>query len=161
MDKIDKQILNLMERNARISFQEIGNAIGMSRVAAKKRVQKLERTGIIRGYNTYICSNDSFTLLLDVYTVPDGICRVLECISDMDEIRQVFLTTKENHLHIVAVSDSLKKLKELTLKIHSECKDVVSEIHSHAVKEVLKDVYGGIDYGQKSGSDDNGDNEQH
>ena len=34
-------------------------------------------------------------------------------------------------------------------------------IHSHAVKEVLKDVYGGIDYGQESGSDDNGDNEQH
>ncbi len=35
MDKIDEKILNLMKGNARISYQELGDAVGMSRVAAK------------------------------------------------------------------------------------------------------------------------------
>ena len=54
MDRNDEQILDLMKGNARISFQELGAALGMSRVAAKKRVKKLEEAGIIRGYNTTI-----------------------------------------------------------------------------------------------------------
>ena len=44
-----EKILDLMKGNARISYQELGEAIGMSRVAAKKRVRKLEQDGIIRG----------------------------------------------------------------------------------------------------------------
>lgn len=35
MDRNDEQILDLMKGNARISFQELGEALGMSRVAAK------------------------------------------------------------------------------------------------------------------------------
>ena len=54
MDKTDEKIINMLKGNARMSYQDIGDAIGMSRVAAKKRVQKLEKEGIIRGYNTCI-----------------------------------------------------------------------------------------------------------
>ena len=64
MDRIDKQILEIMKGNARISMQELGDAIGMSRVAAKKRVQKLERDGIIRGYNTCIYRDDEITMFI-------------------------------------------------------------------------------------------------
>ena len=42
MDKTDLRILDLLKGNARMSYQDIGNAIGMTRVAAKKRVKKLE-----------------------------------------------------------------------------------------------------------------------
>ncbi len=35
MDAIDEKILELIEENARISYQDLGDAIGMSRVAAK------------------------------------------------------------------------------------------------------------------------------
>ena len=54
MDKTDERILDLLKGNVRMSFRELGNQIGMSRVAAKKRVQKLEQEGVIRGYNTCI-----------------------------------------------------------------------------------------------------------
>ena len=50
MDRTDEKILDLLKGNARMSFQELGNALGMSRVAAKKRVTKLEKAGIIHGY---------------------------------------------------------------------------------------------------------------
>ena len=42
MDGTDKKLLDVIKGNARMSYQEIGYALGMSRVAAKKRVDKLE-----------------------------------------------------------------------------------------------------------------------
>ena len=71
MDKTDHKILDLLKGNARMSFQDIGNAIGMTRVAAKKRVKKLEAQGIIRGYNTCIYREDEITMFIDIVTLPE------------------------------------------------------------------------------------------
>ncbi|MBP3297353.1 MAG: AsnC family transcriptional regulator, partial [Lachnospiraceae bacterium] len=45
MDDKDEQILDLMKGNARISYQELGDVLGISRVAAMKRVRRLEEDG--------------------------------------------------------------------------------------------------------------------
>ena len=66
MDKIDEKILQLLQGNARMSFEELGRQIGMSRVAAKKRVRKLEEAGIIRGYNTGISRPGEVQAFIDV-----------------------------------------------------------------------------------------------
>ena len=50
MDNTDERILDIMKGNARISFQELGDELGISRVAAMKRVRKLEEEGVIRQY---------------------------------------------------------------------------------------------------------------
>ena len=158
MDRIDEQILEIMKGNARISMQELGDAIGMSRVAAKKRVRKLERDGIIRGYNTCIYRYDEITMFIDIVTAPDKYDDVLQKVSYRTAyIRQIFRTTKANHIHMVAVSDSVSNLKYLTRMIQKECGEDIIEIHCHAVKEIIKDVYRKVDkYGKKSVSDSDG-----
>ena len=156
LDKIDEKILNLLKGNARMSYQELGNAIGMSRVAAKKRVQKLEELGIIRGYNTCIYREDEITMFIDIVTLPDKYDDVLRYVSTRTAyIRQIFKTTKENHIHIVAVSDQVSNLKYLSRMIMKACGNDIVEIQCHAVEEVIKDVYGGIRYEQLSGSNSN------
>ena len=72
MDKKDREILKILAKDARISYQELGNQLGISRVAALKRVRKLEREGIIRGYNTAIFREDEITLLIDIVTTPEA-----------------------------------------------------------------------------------------
>ena len=157
MDKTDEQILDLLKGNARMSFQELGDAIGMSRVAAKKRVKKLEEEGIIRGYNTCIYRKEDITLLIDIMTAPGKYESVLKYVSTRTAyIRQIFGTTKANHIHIVAVSDSVQNLKYLTKMIQKKCGEDIERIHCHAVKEVVKDVYGGIRYEHRSGSNSDG-----
>ena len=69
MYRPDEKILDLLKGNARMSYQELGDAIGMSRVAAKKRVDKLEKAGIIRGYNTCICREGEITMFIDIVTL--------------------------------------------------------------------------------------------
>ena len=162
MDKTDEKILDLLKGNARMTYQELGDAIGMSRVAAKKRVQKLENEKIIRRYNTYIDRSDEITVLIDIVTVPGRQDEVLKYLLNRTAyIRQIYKTTKANHIHAVAVSDQIANLKYLVKMIQKKCDMDIEEIHCHAVKEVIKDVYGGIRNEPNSESDSDRDNEPH
>ncbi len=153
MDEKDKQILKLIRGNARMSYQEIGNALGMSRVAAKKRIKKLEDDGIIRQYNTYIMRDDEITMLIDIITTPDGFDRVLEYVTTRTVyVRQIFTTMKEYHIHLVAVSDSSEQINYMAKIIKKACISDIEEYHARTVREVIKDVYGGIEYERKSES---------
>ncbi|MBP3197822.1 MAG: Lrp/AsnC family transcriptional regulator [Butyrivibrio sp.] len=159
MDEKDKQILDMIKGNARMSYQEIGDALGISRVAAKKRVDKLEKAGIIRGYNTYIKRDDEIIMLIDIITTPEGFDRVLEYVSTRTMyVRQIYTTLKEYHIHLVAVSDSSEQIKYMAKIIKKACMDDIEEYHCRQVREIIKDVYGGIRYEPGSESNTSTDN---
>jgi DNA-binding Lrp family transcriptional regulator len=54
MDQIDHRIVALLRENARRSFQDIGEQVSLSAPAVKRRVDRLEGDGIIRGYSANI-----------------------------------------------------------------------------------------------------------
>ena len=54
LDELDQRIVRLLIENARMSYSDIGKAVGISRVAVKARVQALERRGVIEEYTTVI-----------------------------------------------------------------------------------------------------------
>ena len=54
MDEIDHRIVALMRENARRSFQDIGSRVALSAPAVKRRVDRLERDRVIRGYSANI-----------------------------------------------------------------------------------------------------------
>lgn len=54
MDNLDKQILNILQKNGRITHEEISKKLNMSRPAIHQRISKLEQQGIIEGYRTKI-----------------------------------------------------------------------------------------------------------
>ena len=47
LDELDQKILQLLIENARYSYSEIGERIGVSRVAVKSHINALEEQGII------------------------------------------------------------------------------------------------------------------
>ena len=51
MDDIDKQILQMLRKNSRESFANIGKKVELSAPAIGKRVKQLEEKGIILGYS--------------------------------------------------------------------------------------------------------------
>lgn len=50
MDELDLKILKLLEQNGRLSHEEIGKLLHISRPSVHQRVAKLEKNGIIKGY---------------------------------------------------------------------------------------------------------------
>lgn len=54
LDQYDKQILNALQTNGRLTNQEIADDIGLSPSACLRRFKALESTGIIQGYSAQL-----------------------------------------------------------------------------------------------------------
>lgn len=54
MDEVDRAILTVLERDGRISNAELAAQVGLSPSPCLRRVQRLEQSGVIRGYRALI-----------------------------------------------------------------------------------------------------------
>jgi len=50
VDATDRQILAVMQRNARTPVSEIARAVGLSSAPVSRRIERMERAGVIKGY---------------------------------------------------------------------------------------------------------------
>ncbi len=50
IDERDRRILQVLQRDARATFADIGERVGMASSTVHDRVRKLEQAGVIRGY---------------------------------------------------------------------------------------------------------------
>lgn len=48
LDELDQKIVQLLIKNARFSYSDIGKEVGISRVAVKARIQALEKKGLLK-----------------------------------------------------------------------------------------------------------------
>lgn len=53
-DSIDERILELLIEDGRRSASEVGRLVGLSPAAAKRRIDRLEQAGYIRGYTAIL-----------------------------------------------------------------------------------------------------------
>lgn len=54
VDPLDRQIAALLVEDARRSFGDIGARVGLSAPAVKRRVDRLEETGLVTGYSAVL-----------------------------------------------------------------------------------------------------------
>jgi Lrp/AsnC family transcriptional regulator, leucine-responsive regulatory protein len=54
LDATDRRILALLQSHARRTFGDIGKEVGLSAPAVKRRIDRLEETGVILGYTTRV-----------------------------------------------------------------------------------------------------------
>ena len=76
LDALDQQIVHLLIENARRSYSEIGQRIGISRVAVKMRIQALEQRGVIEEYTTVINPqkiSGAVSCYFEIETQPDAL----------------------------------------------------------------------------------------
>jgi DNA-binding Lrp family transcriptional regulator len=66
LDKIDKQILVLLQKNARMTVKEISNQLNLSSTPIFERIKKLEKNGIIDHY-TAVLNNEKLGKKLNAF----------------------------------------------------------------------------------------------
>ncbi len=54
LDSVGWQLLRMLQENARISFRQIGEVIGMTAPAVGERIHRLEDAGVLKGYQAKI-----------------------------------------------------------------------------------------------------------
>ncbi|SEQ38544.1 DNA-binding transcriptional regulator, Lrp family [Lachnospiraceae bacterium NE2001] len=146
IDDTNKDILRLLKDNGRMSFTKIGEELGMSRVAVKKRVSKLEEAGVIRGYKAVIYREENVKMLMEIVMVDDDYEDLLEYLNRTGYVTELYVMTGENRIHATAVAPDVSELKYLARMVTKKFDDRIKSIGCHGVKEIVKDTYGGVDY---------------
>jgi len=54
LDKIDRNIVRILQRDARTSFTALAKQVGLSTTPCKERVRRLERDGVIQHYQAVL-----------------------------------------------------------------------------------------------------------
>ena len=53
-NRTDQRIIAILQADGKLSYQELGDAVGLSAPAAFQRVRKLETAGVITGYHARV-----------------------------------------------------------------------------------------------------------
>ena len=54
IDELDEKVLECLARDARATYAQIGDEVGLSAPAVKRRVDRLVDEGVIKGFTTVI-----------------------------------------------------------------------------------------------------------
>ena len=66
MDKTDRKILRELQRNGRVSNQELAERVNLSPSPCLRRVKQLEKSGLIKGYTAEV-DNEAYGLPIIVF----------------------------------------------------------------------------------------------
>ena len=84
MDKTDIKILNLLQKNARLTFKEIADKINLTQTPVFDRIKRLENNGVISKYVT-ILDRKKVGTSLTVFNQVTMIKQTLEISQKFDE----------------------------------------------------------------------------
>ncbi|EFH85159.1 Lrp/AsnC family transcriptional regulator [Ktedonobacter racemifer] len=54
LDETNWQLIEALQQNARLSYSELGQRVGLTAPAVAERMRKMEEQGIIRGYRAEV-----------------------------------------------------------------------------------------------------------
>ena len=151
LDEKDNKILEVLKDNARATYSEIGEVVGLSRVAVKNRIEILENNGIIKGYKTVINPTQvpqgiSFTI--DVEAEPSMYRTVVDALVADKYLHQVYTTTGTCRLHAVGFAPNVTTLQSHVNALFLSTKGI-RELHWNLLLTTIKDVEGEKNYERK------------
>lgn len=144
LDELDQKIVRLLIENARMTYSDIGQQIGISRVAVKTRIQSLERRGIIEEYTTIINPqkiSGVVSCYFEIETSSDTLAQVTELLNQNEAVTQIYRVTGKNKLHIHAVTTSSEEMEHLIRDVIDPLPGVTS-CSCNIILSRIKDIKG-------------------
>ncbi|MGI2177203.1 leucine-responsive transcriptional regulator Lrp [Shewanella frigidimarina] len=143
LDRIDRNILNELQQDGRISNVELSKRVGLSPTPCLERVKRLEKQGFISGY-TALVNPHFFGASLLVFVeitlnrdTPDIFDRFNRAVQLLDDIQECHLVSGDfDYLLKTRVSDMSayrRLLGETLLKLPS-----ISDTRTYVVMEEVK-----------------------
>jgi Lrp/AsnC family transcriptional regulator, leucine-responsive regulatory protein len=119
IDDIARKLLDELQKDARISYAELGRRVGLSPSATAERLRHLEEAGVIRGYRVDI---DPASLGLNVVAIIRMVCdgeqyrRFVAFLETCEEVRECHHVTGSDALMIKVTLASIEELEKLVMK---------------------------------------------
>ncbi len=116
MDDRDRRILALLERDARLSYAEIGARVGLAASSVHDRVRKLERAGLVRGYRAdidYVAAGLPITAIVSLALRPASPSDVPARVAEFPLVESCYSIAGDNSYALVVRAPDTRALEEL------------------------------------------------
>jgi Lrp/AsnC family leucine-responsive transcriptional regulator len=128
LDDTDRQIVELLRRDARRTIADIAGRVNLSPAPVKRRIDRLEALGVIAGY-TVVVNQAKLGALIDAFielriTGNAGVEAITAAVADIPEVREVFTVAGnpdalvrirlENVAHLKDVVNALRRSGRVT-----------------------------------------------
>lgn len=124
LDDIDRRIIALLRENAKLTFAQIGEQVALSATAVKRRVDRLERDGVIVGYTAIVEPNllgPAVETVMEIYcadrTSPADMHASLH---DIDEVVTAFTVSGDADALVRARVESIDHLEKLVERLRRD-----------------------------------------
>ena len=104
LDDIDRDIISILQENAKTSYREIQEKLGISIGTIHNRITKLEKSEIIEGYTLKLNNiklGYKFTFLIRVQIDGKHTSEILESLREKPEVCSIFHTTGEQSAALI------------------------------------------------------------
>jgi len=136
LDEIDRQILNHLSANGRLSHAELGRLVGLTRAAVRERVNQLVEYGIISHFTIVVNplkAGKNLSIYFNIEVEWSKIDLIVRELSYSEEITNVYQMSGRPHLHVHALFDDQEHASRYIQKLQS-----IDGIHSVESEFLIK-----------------------
>jgi DNA-binding Lrp family transcriptional regulator len=113
IDHIDRAILEYLLDDGRMSFSQLAKKVGISRVMVAKRVENLQKQGVIEKFTVLVSraySRKPLPVFFDVIVNPEQIDNAAKKISRHDDIFVVYQMSGRSSLHVHGYFEDIEEV---------------------------------------------------
>tara|TARA_Y100000588_G_scaffold68623_1_gene69878 strand:+ start:79 stop:552 length:474 start_codon:yes stop_codon:yes gene_type:complete len=141
MDRIDKHLLELLQRDGRLTIAELADLVGLSPSPCARRIKRLEQNGIIDSYRVSL-SRSHVGIAMSVFVEVSlsnhqekSINEFEHAIVEMEEVISCHVVSGAYDYLLEVVSENLNAYESFTRKLQRL--ENVKDIHTHlAIRQV-------------------------
>lgn len=130
IDKIDARILDLVQRNNRLSSEELGAKVGLSASGVQRRLKRLRKEGVIESDVSIISPRAigrNVTMLVFIFFERDRadiIDRFKRGIRTMTEVMSGFYVTGQADFILLVTANNMEEYEHFTRRLINENPDI-------------------------------------
>src|SRR3989338_7944895 len=140
LDKVDSEIINVLEENARLSLRKIAERVGVSVVTVMNRLNGLEASGQIRGYSArpdYDKLGYTMQAIIDVNVSKGMLFQVEKKIASHPNVAAVYDITGHFDVVVIAYFKTRRSLDQFIKKIQTY--DFVEKTETRIILNTIKE----------------------
>ncbi|MCW8334781.1 Lrp/AsnC family transcriptional regulator [Vibrio sp. SCSIO 43135] len=141
MDRIDRHILELIQKQGRLPTAELADRVGLSASPCARRLKRLEEEGFITGYSANLDKSKvgvGMTVFVEVSLnnhQANSIDNFEREVNDLDEVTRCHVVSGAYDYLLEVVSKDLTGYEAFIRKL--QCLETVKDIHTHlAIRQV-------------------------
>lgn len=140
LDDMDRQIIGILTRNARISLKELAAEVSLSSPSASERLKRLEERGVIRGFTIDVDPQAlGYTLqaIVRITPRPGQFQRVQQMVAEIPQFSECDKVTGDDCLIARLHVRSIDQLDEIVDRIGDKAETNTAIVKSQPLKRRL------------------------